>query len=61
MLPAFQRIAIQAERYPDMVFNNLYHLIDYELLLEAYRQTRKDAAAWGGQGHGKGVCEGPGG
>jgi RNA-directed DNA polymerase len=44
MLPELQRIAIQAQRYPDMVFNNLYHLIDSERLLEAYRQTRKDGA-----------------
>ena len=27
-----------------MVFNNLYHKIDVDLLREAYRQTRKDAA-----------------
>ena len=44
MLPQLQRIATQAERYPEMVFNNLYHLIDYDLLAEAYRRTRKDAA-----------------
>jgi group II intron reverse transcriptase/maturase len=42
--PKFQRIAQQAERYPQMVFNNLYHLIDYELLKEAYRRTRKSGA-----------------
>jgi group II intron reverse transcriptase/maturase len=28
-----------------MVFNNLYHLIDQELLLEAYHRTSKDSAA----------------
>ena len=39
-----QRIAKQAECYPGMVFNNLYHLIDYDLLREAYRRTRKDGA-----------------
>ena len=39
-----QGIAEQAVRYPDMVFNNLYHKIDVDLLREAYRQTRKDAA-----------------
>jgi retron-type reverse transcriptase len=39
-----QKIAQQAERYPAMVFNNLYHLIDYEFLREAYRRTRKSGA-----------------
>ena len=39
-----QRIAKQAECYPEMVFNNLYHMIDCDLLKEAYRRTRKDSA-----------------
>jgi len=39
-----QRIAKQAEDYPDLVFNNLYHLLDYDFLMEAYRHTRKDSA-----------------
>ena len=39
-----QRIAQQAANYPEMVFNNLYHLIDKDFLYEAYRQTRKNAA-----------------
>lgn len=39
-----QRIAKQVECYPDMVFNNLYHLIDCDFLQEAYRRTRKDGA-----------------
>ena len=39
-----QRIAEQAQRYPEMVFNNVFHLIDCEFLLEAYRQTRKSSA-----------------
>ena len=39
-----QRIAQQAQRYPEMVFNNVFHLIDGEFLLEAYRQTRKNSA-----------------
>ena len=39
-----QKIAEQAKNYPEMVFNNLYHLIDYDLLNEAYRRTRKDVA-----------------
>jgi RNA-directed DNA polymerase len=39
-----QGIAEQAARYPDMIFNNLYHRINVDLLREAYRQTRKDVA-----------------
>jgi len=39
-----QRIARQAECYPEMVFDNLYHLINYDLLMAAYRRTRKDGA-----------------
>ena len=39
-----QRMAEQAQRYPEMVFNNVFHLIDCEFLLEAYRQTRKSSA-----------------
>jgi len=39
-----QRIAEQAKRYREMVFNNVFHLIDREFLLEAYRQTRKSSA-----------------
>lgn len=39
-----QRIANQAVRNPDMVFNNLSHLIDFEFLLEAYYRTRKNGA-----------------
>jgi group II intron reverse transcriptase/maturase len=39
-----QRVAQQAQRYPEMVFNNVSHLIDCEFLLEAYRQTRKSSA-----------------
>ncbi len=42
--PKLQKIAEQARNYPEMVFNNLYHLIDYDLLNEAYRLTRKDGA-----------------
>ena len=44
ILTKLQRIAKQAECYPEMVFNNLYHLIDCDLLREAYRRTRKDVA-----------------
>jgi len=39
-----QRLAQQAKRYPEMVFNNVFHLMDREFLLEAYRQTRKSSA-----------------
>jgi RNA-directed DNA polymerase len=39
-----QKIAEQAQRYPEMVFNNVFHLIDCEFLREAYRQTRKSSA-----------------
>jgi group II intron reverse transcriptase/maturase len=39
-----QRIAEQAQRYPAMVFNNVFHLIDRDFLLEAYRRTRKSSA-----------------
>jgi RNA-directed DNA polymerase len=39
-----QRIAKQAASNPEMVFNNLYHLLDFDFLLEAYRRTRKDGA-----------------
>ena len=39
-----QSIAEQAKRYPAMVFNNVFHLIDREFLLEAYHQTRKSSA-----------------
>jgi RNA-directed DNA polymerase len=39
-----QRLAQQAQRYPEMVFNNVFHLIDRDFLQEAYRQTRKSSA-----------------
>lgn len=39
-----QGIAEQAVRYPDTVFNNLYHKINLGLLREAYRQVRKDGS-----------------
>ena len=39
-----QSIAEQARRYPEMVFNNVFHLIDGDFLREAYRRTRKDSA-----------------
>jgi hypothetical protein len=42
--PKLQKIAEQARKYPEMMFNNLYHLIDHELLLEAYHRTSKDSA-----------------
>lgn len=39
-----QQIANQAREAPDMVFTNLAHHIDLDLLREAYRQTRKTGA-----------------
>ena len=44
-----QRIAEQAQRSPAMVFNNVFHLIDRDFLLEAYRRTRKNSAPGGDQ------------
>jgi len=35
----------QALEHPDRVFTTLHHLVDVDFLIEAYRQTRKDAAA----------------
>ena len=37
-------IAEQAEKHPERVFTSLNHLIDYEWVHEAYRQTRKGGA-----------------
>jgi hypothetical protein len=39
-----QSIAQQAKCYPAMVFNNVFHVIDQDFLLEAYRQTQKSSA-----------------
>ena len=39
-----QSIAAQAQRYPEMVFNNVFHLIDRDFLREAYRRTRQSSA-----------------
>jgi group II intron reverse transcriptase/maturase len=39
-----QRIAQQAKRYPEMVFNNVGHVRDREFVREAYRQTQKGSA-----------------
>jgi RNA-directed DNA polymerase len=39
-----QRIAQQAKHSPEMVFNNVFHLIDREFLLEASRHTCKSSA-----------------
>jgi retron-type reverse transcriptase len=39
-----QRIAKQAEDYPQMVFTTLAHHIDVDLLREAYRHTRKNSS-----------------
>ena len=39
-----QRIAEQAQARPEMVFTTLAHLMDVELLREAYERTRKDSS-----------------
>ncbi len=39
-----QSIAQQAHRYPEMVCNNVFHVIDRDFLLEASRLTRKTSA-----------------
>jgi hypothetical protein len=39
-----QRIAEQAQARPEMVFTTLAHLMDEELLREAYERTRKDSS-----------------
>jgi len=39
-----QRIAQQARGYPEMVSNNVFHLIDREFLQEASHQTQKSSA-----------------
>jgi RNA-directed DNA polymerase len=36
---------VQASKYPERVFTTLHHLVDVDFLREAYRRTRKDAAA----------------
>jgi len=40
-----QRVATLARKAPGMVFTTLAHLIDVDFFREAYRRTRKDAAA----------------
>jgi len=42
--PRLQQIAKLAREAPEMVFTTLAHHIDIDLLLEAYRRTRKDSA-----------------
>ncbi|NRB42493.1 MAG: group II intron reverse transcriptase/maturase [Pseudomonadales bacterium] len=39
------QLRVQAKRHPERVFTTLHHLIDVEFLAEAYRRTKKDAAA----------------
>ena len=40
-----QRVAEMSRAHPERVFTTLAHVIDLEWLREAYRLTRKDAAA----------------
>ena len=42
--PKLRRIAKLASEAPELAFNTLGHLLSVELLTEAYRRTRKDAA-----------------
>ncbi len=42
--PKLRRIAEQAAEAPQMAFSNLAHLVDLDLLREAYRLTRKNGA-----------------
>jgi group II intron reverse transcriptase/maturase len=42
--PQLREIAERAARYPDMIFNNVHHKVNVDLLREAYRQTRKDGS-----------------
>jgi hypothetical protein len=44
-----QSMAQQATRSPTMGFNNVFHLLDREFVLAAYRQTRKSSAPGGAQ------------
>jgi RNA-directed DNA polymerase len=39
------QLRVQASKYPERVFTTLHHLVDVDFLREAYRRTRKDAAA----------------
>ena len=45
VLAKLHQLREQARNHPDRVFTTLHHLIDTDFLLEAYRRTRKDAAA----------------
>ena len=40
-----QQIAELARKHPERVFTSIAHVIDFQWMLEAYRRTRKDAAA----------------
>ncbi len=41
---ALQRIADLARESPERIFTSIQHVLDLELLREAYRRTRKDGA-----------------
>ncbi len=45
VLTKLHQLSEQARAHPDWVFTTLHHLIDVDFLMEAYRLTRKDAAA----------------
>jgi retron-type reverse transcriptase len=40
-----QQIAELARKHPKRVFTSISHVIDFDLMCEAYRRTRKDSAA----------------
>jgi len=45
VLTKLHQLREQARIHPDRVFTTLHHLIDTDFLMEAYRRTRKEAAA----------------
>jgi group II intron reverse transcriptase/maturase len=44
VLTRLDRITERARKHPDEVFNNLYHLLDVELLWHAFRKLKRDKA-----------------
>ena len=54
---ALQRIAELARERPDRVLTSLNHVIDLDLMKEAYRRTRKDGAVGVDEQTAKGYAE----
>jgi len=44
VLNRLDRITNRAETHPDEVFNNLFSLLNYELLWHAFRKLKRDKA-----------------